>query len=89
MKTLDELKTLCDNLRDNGKYPFELGNKLGESPYLDYHYSFIYGDDDFLRKQLTFFAPGSERTAIGAVESFPFHVGVGCPSAVFAFYRLQ
>jgi len=49
MKTLDELKTLCDNLRDNGKYPFELGNKLGESPYLDYHYSFIYGDDEFSR----------------------------------------
>jgi hypothetical protein len=42
MKTLDELKKLCDELRKSGtNYPFELGAELGRNPYLEYHYSFI------------------------------------------------
>jgi len=47
MKTLDELQKLCDELRRSGAYPFALGNELGQSPWLEYHYSFIHGDDEF------------------------------------------
>jgi len=47
MKTLEELKELCGELRRSGAYPFALGVALGKSPWLEYHYSFVHGDDEF------------------------------------------
>lgn len=46
-QSLEQLKEMCDTLRKNNQPPFLLGMLLSESDYLEYHYSFIYGDDSF------------------------------------------
>ena len=53
--SLDQFKTMCAELRAVGKIPFELGYGLARSPYLEYHYEFIYQDDEFSRTVWKYF----------------------------------
>ncbi len=53
--SLAQFKTMCAEMRADGKIPFELGHDLARSPYIEYHYEFIYQDDNFSRTVWNYF----------------------------------
>lgn len=53
--SLDQFKAMCGELRAAGKIPFELGYDLARSPYIEYHYGFIYEEDEFSRTVWRYF----------------------------------
>lgn len=46
-RTLAEFQALDRQLRASGQKPFELGYGLAQSPYIEHHYGYIAGDEEF------------------------------------------
>ncbi|MCC8123719.1 MAG: HEAT repeat domain-containing protein [Oscillospiraceae bacterium] len=47
MQSLEELEQWCQTLREQRQKPFALANALGHSDYLDYHFNFLAGKEEF------------------------------------------